>query len=142
MAVLRPRMSASILGWLGDRCRTKTKAMPVSVGRAWSRVRNASSPPADPPTPTIGKAGDLPAGREAEAGQVRIVVAPAVAVAPRRPAHLARDDEQDLVAEAALVDVLDEGGHRVIDLAGHRRQVGHVLGAVVVGVHVPAAVGD
>ena len=44
---------ASWLGWLGSRCCTKTKAMPVLPGRCVSSWVNASKPPADAPTPTM-----------------------------------------------------------------------------------------
>src|SRR5262245_9026460 len=49
------KRSGSILTWLGARCVTRTNAMPVSEGM-WERNRSsASRPPAEAPTPTIGK---------------------------------------------------------------------------------------
>ena len=48
--------SARMLSWLGSRCCTSTKAMPVSIGSAPRSCLNASSPPAEAPTPTMGKA--------------------------------------------------------------------------------------
>ena len=56
IAVARDRISASMLACLGARCCTRTKAMPVSAGSAPSIWVNASSPPAEAPTPTIGNA--------------------------------------------------------------------------------------
>ena len=38
----------------GSRCCTRTKPIPVSVGRCLSNSVNASNPPADAPTPTTG----------------------------------------------------------------------------------------
>src|SRR6516165_1695061 len=55
MAVARDRISVSMLAWVGARCWTRTKAMPVSTGRACSICVKASSPPAEAPTPTTGK---------------------------------------------------------------------------------------
>src|SRR5436853_7125752 len=40
--------------WVGSRCCTNTNAIPVSVGKFWSNSVNASKPPADAPTPTMG----------------------------------------------------------------------------------------
>src|SRR3990172_1585535 len=59
MVVARERISASALGCLGARCCTKTNAIPVSTGSAWRRWVNASSPPADAPTPTTGHDGSV-----------------------------------------------------------------------------------
>ena len=47
-------MSARWLAWVGERCETRTNAIPVSRGRAWSSWVKASSPPADAPTQTTG----------------------------------------------------------------------------------------
>src|SRR6478609_2910702 len=45
-----------MLSWLGSRCWTMTKAMPVG-GRARASIsRRASSPPAEAPIPTTGPA--------------------------------------------------------------------------------------
>ena len=41
-----------MLSCLGSRCWTRTKAIPVSLGRLLRRWVNASSPPAEAPTPT------------------------------------------------------------------------------------------
>src|SRR5262245_60608978 len=60
--VERVRISLSMLSRLGSRCCTSTKAMPVSLGR-WERsFVNASRPPAEAPTPTIGKLFEEGAG--------------------------------------------------------------------------------
>ncbi len=58
-----------------------------------------------------------------------------------RAAHLAAADEQDLVAQPARLDVLDERAHRMVE---RRADVAHALdhrGVVRVGVHVPHEVG-
>ena len=58
-----------------------------------------------------------------------------------RAAHLAAADEQDLVAQPARLDVLDERAHRMVE---RRADVAHALdhrGVVRVGVHVPHKVG-
>ena len=57
IAVARARSSGNRLACLGARCCTSTKAMPVSAGSALSSWVKASSPPAEAPTPTIGKVG-------------------------------------------------------------------------------------
>src|SRR5262245_1520825 len=44
-----------MLPCVGSRCWTKTKAMPVRWGRCRRSSRNASRPPAEAPTPTMGK---------------------------------------------------------------------------------------
>src|SRR4051812_38897257 len=53
-------MVVSALSCWGSRCCTSTNPMPVSVGRLASRALNASSPPADAPTPTMGKESVTP----------------------------------------------------------------------------------
>src|ERR1700722_5060883 len=45
----------SRLSCSGSRCCTSTKLMPVLAGNACNRLRKASRPPADAPTPTMGK---------------------------------------------------------------------------------------
>src|SRR5215831_1997451 len=55
MRVLRARISVSMLSCLGSRCCTRTNAIPVSWGRFVRSSVNASRPPAEAPTPTIGK---------------------------------------------------------------------------------------
>ncbi len=52
--VVRASASRSRLGWAGSRCWINTNAAPVASGRWRSRSLNASSPPADAPTPTTG----------------------------------------------------------------------------------------
>src|SRR5216683_4811697 len=52
--VARERICVSALSCSGSRCWTSTKPMPVSSGRDLSNCVNASSPPAEAPTPTIG----------------------------------------------------------------------------------------
>jgi hypothetical protein len=42
------------LAWVGSRCATTTKAMPLSEGRALKNFVSASRPPADEPKQTIG----------------------------------------------------------------------------------------
>ena len=54
MVVAAERISVSILSCFGSRCCTITKPMPVSAGNARRSRVNASRPPADAPTPTIG----------------------------------------------------------------------------------------
>ena len=46
-----------MLACVGSRCGISTKAIPVSAGSASSNFRKASSPPAEAPIPTTGKAG-------------------------------------------------------------------------------------
>src|ERR1700756_1392492 len=52
-AVPLPRISASMLLWSGERCWTRTNAMPLVAGMFSKKVLNALSPPADAPRPTI-----------------------------------------------------------------------------------------
>src|SRR5882724_3288175 len=56
------------LSWLGSRCGTRTKAMPNRAGKAFKSCMNASRPPADAPTPTMGKARRLESFKDASAG--------------------------------------------------------------------------
>jgi hypothetical protein len=44
------------------------------------------------------------------------VVPAAIAVPVGGAAHFARDDQEHLVAQTPFADVVQEGGHRVIDL--------------------------
>ena len=53
MLVARPRISAKALSRPGARWVTTTKAMPLSAGIARTRLRSASSPPAEAPMPTM-----------------------------------------------------------------------------------------
>jgi hypothetical protein len=55
MVVHRPRISGIKLGLSGGRCWMTTKAIPLSAGVALKKVESASRPPAEAPTPTIGK---------------------------------------------------------------------------------------
>jgi hypothetical protein len=77
MLVTRPRISVSMLAWVGSRCWTMTKAMPVSVAISRNMRRSASRPPADAPTPTTGNArlscagGSLAGGGGASRARVR-----------------------------------------------------------------------
>src|SRR5882672_2677893 len=77
------------------------------------------------PQPTAGQHG---------AGDLRPVVAAALAVDLGRPAELAPDDDADVLVEPARVKVLDEGAHALVE---H----GEVLARAVEGpaVPVPAA---
>lgn len=54
-SVARPSNCGNLLSCSGSRCWTSTKAMPVSVGRCLTRRVKASNPPAEAPTPTMGK---------------------------------------------------------------------------------------
>src|SRR2546427_6357939 len=54
--VVRDRISLKMLGYFGSRCWTSTKAIAASPDRCASNSENASSPPAEAPMPTIGKA--------------------------------------------------------------------------------------
>ena len=54
--------------------------------------------------------------REQQRRELAIVVASAIAVDARRASHFARDDQQYLVREPALLAVLDEGVDRMVDL--------------------------
>src|SRR5689334_25306447 len=55
MHVSRAKISGSKLSRCGARWVTTTKAMPGSVGMALNRCSSASTPPAEAPTPTMGK---------------------------------------------------------------------------------------
>ena len=92
----------------------------------------------------IALADDLPhpqsAARHQQRRQLAVMVAAAVAIEPRRTSHLARDDQQDPVRQAPLVHVVEKRADRMIHLPAHRPDAGHALGAVAVGVHVPATV--
>src|ERR1700686_2929795 len=51
-----------MLSWVGSRCWTRMKAMPVPVGNASTNFLQASSPPAEAPIPTTGKSNAPLAG--------------------------------------------------------------------------------
>src|SRR2546426_6664652 len=57
-ALALDRISVRRLGCLGSRCWMRTKAIPVSWGRAFRSRVNASSPPAEAPIPTTANASD------------------------------------------------------------------------------------
>ena len=78
--------------------------------------------------------------RHQETGQVAVVVAPAVFVELGGASHFPGHDEEDVLIESAVMQILDESGHRMVDLAAHRVEPGHALGAVVVGVVIPSAI--
>src|SRR5579872_3095711 len=58
MGVFFCRISGSILSWFGSRCCTRINAIPEDSGIAFSSRLNASSPPAEAPTPTTGNPSD------------------------------------------------------------------------------------
>src|SRR5262249_39958882 len=68
MRVSRARISGSMLSRLGARWVTMTKAMPGSGGMALNRYSSASTPPAEAPTPTMGKG--LSIGSPAGEGEI------------------------------------------------------------------------
>src|SRR5262249_54564365 len=70
MPVARARISVSMLAWVGARCWTRTKAIPVSTGTARSICVKASSPPAEAPTPTTGKDRVSPRGPASSAAKL------------------------------------------------------------------------
>src|ERR1051325_188732 len=55
MVVALPSSCVRALSCCGSRCCTRTNPNPVLVGKCVSSSVNASNPPADAPTPTIGK---------------------------------------------------------------------------------------
>src|SRR4029453_13062813 len=77
MAVHLPRRSAIMLGCVGSRCCTSTKAMPLSEGMLLKNRLRASRPPAEEPSPTIAGGTWRPAA--------------AVDIAPRGPVPAAPD---------------------------------------------------
>jgi hypothetical protein len=85
MAVARPMSSAMRLGWVGSRCATTTKAIPVSAGIAPKNLLRASRPPADEPSPTMMGTASGTSGGVARASRV---VGPACVV--REPVPTAR----------------------------------------------------
>ena len=64
-AVLRCRVSVRMLAWLGARCCTSTKAMPLSAGILRKKCSKASTQPAEARSPTMenlaGAKGRVPA---------------------------------------------------------------------------------
>src|SRR5512141_1251925 len=54
MEVVLERSAVSMLSCAGARCWIRTKAIPGLAGRVLNNCVNASSPPADAPTPTTG----------------------------------------------------------------------------------------
>jgi hypothetical protein len=59
MRVSRARISGSMLSRLGARWVMTTKAMLGSAGMALNKYSSASTPPAEAPTPTIGKRASI-----------------------------------------------------------------------------------
>src|SRR5215469_16772621 len=59
MDVARARICVNALSRDGSRCGTRMSAMPGCAESAFRNVVKASSPPADAPTPTIGKLSRL-----------------------------------------------------------------------------------
>src|SRR5579863_7505178 len=94
----------------------------------------------------IGLTNDLPhleaAAKEQKWRQLAIVLAAAVVVETWGTPHLAGDDEQNSILQAALAHVVDKSTDGVIDLAAHPVDTRHLFGTVTVGVVVPAAVGN
>jgi hypothetical protein len=73
MPVLRCRISAALLSWWGDRCRTTTKAIPLSAGIVSKKRCRAARPPAEAPMPTTGKVSELfSSGGRSASGSVGI----------------------------------------------------------------------
>src|SRR5215469_2383463 len=68
MRVARESSSVIALSWVGSRCGANTKAIPGFAGRAFRRCVNASSPPADAPTPTTGNTGAFGLGKRSTVG--------------------------------------------------------------------------
>src|SRR5215467_11190806 len=68
MRVARESSSVIALSWVGSRCGTNTKAIPGFAGKAFRRCVNASSPPADAPTPTTGNTGAFGLGKRSTVG--------------------------------------------------------------------------
>src|SRR5262245_21531466 len=64
MRVSRARISGSMLSRLGARWVTMMKAMPGLEGMARNRLSSASTPPAEAPTPTMGKRASMAAPRQ------------------------------------------------------------------------------
>src|SRR5438045_2077902 len=79
MRVSRARISGSMLSRFGARWVTTTKAMPGSDGITLNRCSSASTPPADAPTPTMGKRLSIDLETDLEES------VPPVAVAKPRP---------------------------------------------------------
>ena len=94
----------------------------------------------------VGLADHLPhlesAASDQERRQRRPVVAAPGSADARRAAHLARDDQHDLVRQATRFHVRQERGDGVIDLIAQPVHAGEIHGAIVVRVHVPAGVHD
>lgn len=61
MPVAFASRSVSLLSCFGSRCCTSKNVIPVSVGNSCNSAVRASSPPAEAPTPTIGKELTFPA---------------------------------------------------------------------------------
>ena len=84
-----------------------------------------------------GLAHSQTAAGKRERRERRPVIAAGAGIDPRRAAKFAGNDQEDVVLQAARLNVLNKGGDGIVDL---RRSVAHALGDVAV--HVPAAVVD
>ena len=71
------------------------------------------------PEGSSGQVTVPPAAGQEQRGEIAPVVAAAVAVDPRRAAHFAADDQQNLVGQAARFDIVDEAGQGVIERDAH-----------------------
>ena len=69
--------------------------------------------------------------RHQEAGQVAVVVAPAVFVELGGASHFPGHDEEGVLIESAVMQILDESGHRMVDLAAHRVEPAMPLGLLL-----------
>src|SRR5438105_4406253 len=89
----------------------------------------------------VGGGDDLASGHAAAGQQDAVhggpVVAAGVFVDARRAAELAPDDHADVPAQAALVDVVDQGGDAAVE---DRQVVAQVAEVAAVG--VPETIGD
>src|ERR1051326_3826936 len=113
-----------MLSCFGSRCWTSTKAIPVSVGRAFRSSVNASRPPAEAPTPTIGN----PSGRGS--GSVT-----ASAAGAATPAEALKPSLTDL-----LLTVLELRGFPRIWLAGFALSTGRIVVFLAIHPHYAAFV--
>ena len=92
---------------------------------------------------SVGLADDLPHGesatREGEGAKLRPVVATTPFVDGRGAAEIARQDEEHLIGQAAVLEVLEKSGNRLVHgPAQHVHALYHTW-IVAVGMHVPAS---
>ena len=92
----------------------------------------------------VGFADDLShfqtAAREGERAQPWPVITAAIGFDFRSPAELARNDQQDAVAQPAVVDIFEEGGDSLVDWPA---EAFHAIGNVELrraAVHVPSRI--